>query len=101
MRLWDLDKLREPDSFDAPGGLIFGLDFSADGKELLTGSSREWKAGVWDVASGRQLKKLATRHRGDSLLFSARRHAGADCPGLRRRAPTLRPTKRGGAAASG
>jgi WD40 repeat protein len=56
-RLWDASTGKESRKFEGHKALIASLTFSADGKQVLTGS---WDstARLWDVATGKEVRKF-------------------------------------------
>lgn len=69
-RLWDTTKRETLMSFQ-PHGAVATVDFSPNGEQLLTGSW-DTTAKLWDVATGRPLRKLPLEHTGpiNAALFS-------------------------------
>ena len=69
-RLWDVET-REPVVRFSPHGAVAAADISPDGKLLVTGS---WdrSAKIWDIATGKAVRKLDGLHQGyvNSVEFS-------------------------------
>ena len=69
-RLWDIGSQREVVRF-SPHGAVASADLSSDGKLLATGSW-DHSAKIWDVGSGKAIRKLDAQHSGyvNSVEFS-------------------------------
>jgi WD40 repeat protein len=59
-RLWDVETGKELKRFEH-GDPIEAIEFSADGKMILTAGAVQNSARIWDVASGREIRKLESR----------------------------------------
>ena len=67
--LWDVASRRELRTFGGPAGRILALAFSPDGKTLATtGADRGVR--FWDVASGREDRRIDGAGSGRALAFS-------------------------------
>ena len=67
--LWDVASRRELRTFGGPAGRILALTFSPDGKIIAT-SGADRVARFWDVASGREDRRIDGAGSGRALAFS-------------------------------
>jgi WD40 repeat protein len=67
--LWDVDSRREVRKLGGPAGRISALAFSPDGKALVT-SGPGGSVRLWDVADGRETRRIDGAGSGRALAFS-------------------------------
>ena len=68
-RVWDLTTGRELFRFRADMEVVYSLEFSPDGKRIIT-ASRDRTAKVWDAETGAELITLQTDDTVESASFS-------------------------------
>ena len=56
-RLWDVDKGTEVRRFLGHLGVIYGVDFSPDGRYILSGGA-DGTARLWDVQTGAEVRRF-------------------------------------------
>jgi WD40 repeat protein len=56
LRLWDLETRQELDRFPAPGGFVWTVAFSHDGRQVLTAHATDHVARLWDLATGTEVR---------------------------------------------
>jgi WD40 repeat protein len=67
--IWDLDTEKERHRLKTPGDLVFCLAFSPDSRLLATGC-RHPDLVVWDVATGREVRRFTTSNFNTNVAFS-------------------------------
>src|SRR5207247_10255714 len=70
--VWDVQTRQRIQQFAIPGGSLFVMALSPDGKSIVTGSEQPQGVHVrlWDVASGRQVREFADPAPVNAVAFS-------------------------------
>jgi hypothetical protein len=58
VRLWDVASGREVRQMRGHNGFVYGVAFSPDGRQALSGGSNDGTMILWDVATGKELRRF-------------------------------------------